>query len=198
MGDAMSLILEALRKLERDRPRDGSSEAVVLLASQPWPEAEDGRGRRRVLLGAAAGVIVALVATGVWLLWPHPASRPAAADAPRATPAPEPLAAAVDPVTPEPTPEPAPEKGRAEMPVVASPPAASTEPPPWPSPMAAPSSPQGFLLTAIGERDGQRVAMLNDRLVRVGDAIDGNRIVAITDSTVEVELADGRRITVRF
>jgi len=52
-------------------------------------------------------------------------------------------------------------------------------------------------LTAISVRDGQAVAIVNDRLVREGDSFDGVRIVRIGDAQVEVEFR-GRRHVLRF
>jgi hypothetical protein len=57
----------------------------------------------------------------------------------------------------------------------------------------------GFRLTAIGDRDGVSVAVLNDRLVRVGDSLSGARVVRIGESEVEIESeADGHRFTLGF
>jgi hypothetical protein len=52
-------------------------------------------------------------------------------------------------------------------------------------------------LQAITEQDGQPVAMVNGRLVRVGDVVNGARVVRIGAAEIEVEI-DGRRLTVTF
>jgi len=52
-------------------------------------------------------------------------------------------------------------------------------------------------LAAISERDGQPVALVNDRLVREGDSFDGVLIVRIGEAEVEVEFR-GVRHVLRF
>jgi hypothetical protein len=46
-------------------------------------------------------------------------------------------------------------------------------------------------------QDGQPVAVLNDRLVREGDRFDGITIVAIGDTSVEIEV-NGQRELITF
>jgi hypothetical protein len=53
------------------------------------------------------------------------------------------------------------------------------------------------MLQAISEREGRPVAIVNDRLLREGDSIDGARIVRIAKDEVELEL-QGRRVLLRF
>jgi hypothetical protein len=60
----------------------------------------------------------------------------------------------------------------------------------------APAAPS-LVLQAITTRDGQPVALINDRLLREGDAFDGVRIVRIGEAEVEVE-ARGVRTVLRF
>jgi hypothetical protein len=54
-----------------------------------------------------------------------------------------------------------------------------------------------FRLTAISTRDGEPIALLNDRLVREGDSFDGVRVVRIGATDVEIEV-DGERRTIGF
>jgi hypothetical protein len=68
--------------------------------------------------------------------------------------------------------------------VVTAPPAPST---------AAPA----FRLQAITDQNGQPVAMLNDRLVREGDTVDGAVVVRIGVGEVELEV-NGQRRVLRF
>jgi hypothetical protein len=49
-------------------------------------------------------------------------------------------------------------------------------------------------LNAISRQDGHPVALLNDRLVREGDAFDGVRIVRIGETEVEIEVGGKRRV----
>jgi hypothetical protein len=75
----------------------------------------------------------------------------------------------------------------------ASAPAASAEPE-----AARPAAPAGGLrLTAISQRDGRPVALINDRLVFEGDSFDGITVIRIGDAEVEVEVK-GRRSVLRF
>ncbi|HUG54920.1 MAG TPA: hypothetical protein VMR21_15020, partial [Vicinamibacteria bacterium] len=67
-----------------------------------------------------------------------------------------------------------------------------------PAPKAEPAeAARGLRLQAISHRDGQPIAMVSDRLVRVGDEFDGVRVLAIRDAEVDVEVG-GRRATLRF
>jgi hypothetical protein len=64
---------------------------------------------------------------------------------------------------------------------------------PTPPATAAPGE-RPLRLTAISERDGHPVALLNDRLVREGDSFDGVRVLRIHATEVEVEVDGERRI----
>jgi hypothetical protein len=66
-------------------------------------------------------------------------------------------------------------------------------------PPAAPTSSPApeFRLTAISTRDGEPIALLNDRLVREGDRFGGVRIIRIGATEVEIEV-DGERRTIGF
>jgi len=182
----MSLILEALRKLEREKP-DQTRQTTVLLAPLAWPTATRGRG----LTVVAASVI--LVAAGTVAAWfflkdkPRPAGPPSAS-APLLQP------------TPAPVPPTAPTAAAVTRPMRAAPLAQPTARRVTPKPASQHEAVgAGFRLTAIGDQEGVAVAVLNDRLVRVGDSLSGARVVRIGESEVELESeADGRRFTLGF
>jgi hypothetical protein len=180
----VSLILDALKKLERDK--DAREPGVLVVGSVPWGARTPSR---RPLVLALAGIgLLALVA---FALWPRdhgarPATAPARSDSP---PAPAPTPAAVPPST---TPAPAsaaapPERGR-----LAVPPAAAGTPP---QPAAgAPMTTDDLRLNAISQRDGRPLALINDRLVFEGDSFDGVKILRIGEAEVEVEVRGKRRV----
>jgi len=209
----MSLILDALRKLEREK---GAHEpGVLVVGSVPWGE----RSRtRRLLLGAGAGLVLALAVLAGWLMRSTP-TRPDAAH-PAAAVSPTPVAASVAPapVTASPSPTalaqeeqapPAPPLRLSHPPVV-EPPAlapdrasAAAEQKPEvvapafsAAPAAAPSPavPEDLRLSAISRRDGKPVALINDRLVFEGDSFDGVRVIRIGEAEVEVEVKGQRRV----
>jgi hypothetical protein len=62
-----------------------------------------------------------------------------------------------------------------------------------PTPTPEPASTE-LRLHAISRQDDQPVAVLNDRLVREGDAFDGIRVIRIGETEVEVEVRGQRRI----
>jgi hypothetical protein len=173
----VSLILEALKKLEREKgvPERG----FLVMAHLPW--ARSGKvGARRLGLAALA---LALAAAG-FLLW---RSR-----APLVAPAPTPTLAALPPragvvALPSPT--------------VAPPAPAATAPPATPAPdRPAPRPPEAaseFRLNAITVQDGHPVAVLNDRIVREGDSFEGVRVLRIGETEVEIEVRGERRV-IRF
>ena len=78
----------------------------------------------------------------------------------------------------------------------AEPPSDETD---MPTDQTGPVSPSGprFQLTAISARDGEPIALLNDRLVREGDRFDGVRVLRIGTTEVEIEV-DGERRTIGF
>jgi hypothetical protein len=230
----MSLILDALRKLEHEK---GAQEpGVLVVGSVPW--GETSRGRRLALRGGALLVVALAVLVG-WLLRrspavPTPSVRPGAAVAPTAAPIPSvppvaraaaaPPATLVQPTEPPPpirlshASAAAPVRERAaDQPEAAAPspaapsepavsaPAAneSSEPARAPAPhAAAPASapappgtaPDDLRLTAISQRDGKPVALINDRLVFEGDSFDGIRVLHIGETEVEIEVKGQKRI----
>lgn len=196
----MSLILDALRKLEREK---GSHEpGVLVVGSVPWGE----RSRtRRLLLGAGAVLALSLAVLAGWLMRRDAA--PSAVALP-ATAAPTPLATASvapTPVPPTPAPlavedEPAPappirlsKPPVVEQPATAPERASESQAPTTPSPAVA----HDLRLSAISQRDGKPVALINDRLVFEGDSFDGVRVIRIGDAEVEVEVK-GQRQVLRF
>ena len=62
---------------------------------------------------------------------------------------------------------------------------------------AAPVRVTELRLSAISQRDGRPVAVLNDRVVGEGDTVEGARVVRIAPTEVDVEV-DGTRRTLRF
>jgi hypothetical protein len=210
----MSLILDALKKLEREK--GAGDPGVVVVGTVPWGAADPGRRRMRLLL--AATLALGLVTAGGWWLLLRLRPTPAATVAPLAT---APVASAPLPVPLAPTPATAPgetthieapqgpETGPAAPAAVPAPhagaaiPAAvlpDTETPSTP----APTTPAAGLrnwpelhLSAISVRDGRPIALVNDRLVREGDSFDGVSIIRIGDAEVEVEFR-GERHVLRF
>jgi len=189
----VSLILEALRKLEREK--DVREPGVLVVGSVPWG---GGRSRLSLVLLLAASIVVALTAAGSWLLRrPTPAriEPPGRAPAPSAAEAPSPPAATAGGAPPA-SPAAAPAPRRLDVPSGASPSggaptAASTET------SARRLSPGGIRLTAISRRDGRPVALINDRLAFEGDSFDGIKVLRIGETEVEVEVG-GRRLVLRF
>jgi hypothetical protein len=192
----VSLIFEALKKLEREK--ESPERGVVIVGPGAWGEREP---RSRARVAAALGLVLLGLGLAAFALRGRsgppapPLSEPAApplesAEAP-AVPAEAPLVApSVRETPPPPT--------RLVVPTPAVPRAAAPEtiaisPPPDP---VVPSEPQ-FRLNAISTRDGRPVALLNDRLVREGDVIEGVRVLRIGDDFVEIEVR-GERRTIRF
>ena len=62
---------------------------------------------------------------------------------------------------------------------------------------AASADPDDLRLTAISQRDGRPVALINDRLVFEGDSFDGITVIRIGDAEVEVDVK-GQRKLIRF
>jgi hypothetical protein len=188
----VSLVLEALKKLDREKGRD--ERGFVVMAAAPWPTPAARRWPAWAALGVAtAGAIVAAMALRTS---PAPPSRPA----PPAT------AVAAAPVAPAPVPAPALVRSEPLPPGPRSAPARVAAKPAVEAPKVAPAvvlpapaaTPDpGPRLQAISERDGQPIAIINDHLVRVGDEIDGLRVLAIRVDEVDIEFR-GRRTTLHF
>lgn len=213
----MSLILEALRKLDRDK--EAPERGLVVTGATIWARPEERRAARLawVLL---AGVVVA---AGVWLLRgrsaPTPAAPPAASTAPAdrtpgtAAAADQPFAApgalapsAVVAASPSVAPRVSPPAATAHASPLTQPSLAPPASPPRVAEPAAvaedaagdtPAPPGDVVLQAISARDGQPIAIVNGRMVREGDAFDGIRILRIGAAEIEVEVK-GERRTVGF
>ncbi len=194
----MSLILEALKKLEREK--QAGERGLVVLSHLPWVGARTGRrGLVAVSVAVLALILLVLAIAGIWQ-WrgarppPVPAAR-------SAHPADPPSGASL--LTPG-SPTAFPPAGTDTRSVAARPELPATR---LPVPVAAPTpvpdtGPTPYKageirLNAISVRDGHPVAMLNDRLVREGDSFDGIRVLRIGEAEVEVEV-DGVRRTLKF
>lgn len=218
----MSLILEALKKL--DREKQAPDRGLLVVGPVAWPSARDGRPG----VGTVAAIVLVLSGIGAaaWLFGGRPSSvvpremaprdvtRREAAAVPALPPAGGPTAASKAVRGPglqdvaasqrgavaarAPLAEPVPEAGNeATTPRVA----AVKEPEPAPPAGARIKEPKlaagVFQLQAISAQDGHAVAILNDRLVREGDSFDGVKVIRIGADEVEVEVA-GRRRVVKF
>jgi type IV secretory pathway VirB10-like protein len=203
----MSLILDALRKLEREK---GAHEpGVLVVGSVPWGE----RSRtRRLLLGAGAVLALALAVLAGWLMRSTPTLPDAAHPAAASPTPPEAASVAPTPLPATPSPPalareeeaaPAPPIRLSHPPVLERPPtpparaaAAEEQKPEVAAPAAAPSPtvPDDLRLSAISRRDGKPVALINDRLVFEGDSFDGVRVIRIGEAEVEVEVKGQRRV----
>ena len=204
----MSLILEALKKL--DREKKVPDRGFLVVGAVPWPAPRPRRWLPALFVlavGAAAG-------SALWLAWrarareeapvriatPSTAPAPVAAPPVAAPPATVPPAAESGARVPEmrlPAERPAPARIDRPAPTAttaAGPRPAATAPPA----AAAPSEPGARLvLEAISERDGKPIAVLNSRVVHEGDHFDGVTVVRIGVDEVEIEV-QGRRRTLRF
>jgi hypothetical protein len=222
----VSLILEALKKL--DREKQAPDRGVVIVGPSAWPSPREGLSALRGAGLVLAALVMGGAAGAMWLLrGPRTAESPAQGAA--AGPSqPAPAAPASDvraPLSPA-----MPAKANADRPVakpkarpatapgaaapattgevtpvtppeasaaeVEAPEAPAVEPPPS-GPASRRSGAADFQLQAISAQNGQPVAMLNDRLVREGDTFDDVRVVRIGADEVEIEVA-GRRRIVKF
>jgi len=219
----VSLILEALKKLERDKKVEDRG-GFLVMAAQPWPS--PGDNRRTLAWVALGGVVMMAVGAGLALsLWRGASTSPtASAQAPTA-PAPAGARASVlpQPMAPLRLPPPSPRAATAPKPAAASAPkpAVTAENAPKDAPRtsketavapgptdadpdvaepvkAAASAPAPrFRLTAISQRDGKPVAVINDRMVFEGDSFEDITVLRIGDAEVELKVA-GKSVTVPF
>jgi hypothetical protein len=236
----MSLILEALKKLERDKQVETRS-GFLVMAARPWPSGNEGRApiALAVLGGLAMMAVGAGLAFWFWRGGPKPeAPMAAAAPAPARTMIPStnylpplpsgtrpaiatapPSTASADrqisgmrpPVDPAAPAAPASTAANArstgadlapgrvpasaitsEGPHMTGP--ATTE---AAEPTSRPTALPPFRLSAISERDGRRVAMLNERLVFEGDSFGDVVVVRIGDADIELKV-DGKTLVVPF
>ena len=199
----MSLILDALKKLEREK--QAGPPGVVVVGHVPW----GGGGRRLVPLVAAAVLTMVAAGGAFWALGRPPAASPSTpgartGDTPPAREG-SPVAPVGSPVPPRMANGPAgvaadaaiavpPSPRRLELPVAAAKEGAEASA----APVSAPTpGVEEFHLNAISIRDGAPIALLNDRLVREGDSFDGVRVIRIGEAEVEIEIR-GRRRIIRF
>ena len=199
----MSLILEALRKLERDK--DTPERGFLVTAHLPWAQAHK-HSRLVGLAVLALALAVAALAAALWRGRGTPAGATVVASpspsSPAAAPAIQsgsPATAATPAVVAPPLPRPGPpatsgklRSDRAERPESSAPAATSTPP----APRGGAAGPE-LRLNAISRQDDRPVAILNDRLVREGDLFDGIRVIRIGETEVEVEVQGQRRV-IRF
>jgi hypothetical protein len=190
----VSLILEALRKLDRDK--DAPERGFVVLAHVPWAQ---GASRSRLAGIGALALAVAVGGLGV-ALWRGRSARPAVAVAePPAVASPAPPATSVaSPLSRSSPPAPFEAKALAIESLRAAPPVpapAHAAPPLAAAPARAPAKPAGDLrLNAISRQDDKPVAILNDRLVHEGDVFDDVHVIRIGETEVEVEIRGQRRV----
>jgi hypothetical protein len=196
----VSLILEALKKLEREKKTPERGFLVTTRAAWPSPGA-------RPLAYVLAGLALAGVgAFGTWVVLDG-SHRPRQAAAPAAPPpttlraslAPASPAAPPPTLLPSPAGEPPTSPGRApasrpspepRRPVATRSPVAEDVPP-------EPAGPAELRLEAVSRRDGQPIAVLSGHLVHEGDAFDNVRVIRIGDTEVEIEV-DGQRRVLSF
>lgn len=194
----MSLIFEALRKLEREK--QAPERGILVVGPSTWA----GRGATSVRLGLVAVVALGLVGAGVligaFLRRPPQAPTPAAAPASSApAPALDTGAASSGSAAPAPVaPAPSAPAGGAPRQLAPAPGAGVPGPAAKPAPTPSPAQAE-LVLQAVTEQDGTPVALINDRLLREGDAFDGVKVLRIAPGEVEVEIeATGERRVLRF
>jgi hypothetical protein len=185
----VSLILEALKKVERERATP-EQRGFLVLGPTAWAPS---RSNLAWVLGMIAAAAVA--GGAVYVLTRSPAG-PMPPPEERVVPGPAtaaPLAgsAAVPPVA---TSWGSPPDSYAPLPR-----RAAGDPAPARTGVVADRTPAGPVLRlhAISEQNGAPVAVVNERVVREGDSFDGVRILRIGAAEVEVEVSGTRR-TLRF
>lgn len=170
-----------------------------------------GAGRHVRVLPIAAALAAAGVGGFVFAQWaqrPKAAGVARASAAPSAAPPSSPLPAArVAPPTVPPATYAAPHIPAVTRSVVPDAPPRTAAPAEPVAPGTAPTRPAAapapppveitFSLQAVTEQDGHPVAIVNGQLVRVGDTVEGARVLRIAAQEVELE-KDGRRIVVSF
>ena len=181
----MSLIFEALKKL--DREKKAPERGFLVVGGAPLP------GRRLqvpalLLLLAAAGGGGFVIAR---------ATRPAPPVAPPTTAAPTAAPVTVRQLAPPaPLPPESPASAVSALPRAVEP-LAPAAPAATPEAAATPKAAPAFALEAVADQDGHPVAIVNGQLVRVGDLVDGARVLRIDPEEVELE-QDGRRLVLKF
>jgi hypothetical protein len=176
----VSLILEALKKVERERATP-EQRGFLVLGPAAWAPSRSNLAWVLGMIAAAA------VAGGAVYLLTRPDRLPVQAppEAPLvATPSVPVAGTSVRP---------------APVSTVTRPRAAADAPAPPRATTAADRTPPGpvLVLHAISQQDGTPIAVVNERVVREGDTFDGVRVLRIGAAEVEVEVAGARR-TLRF
>jgi hypothetical protein len=203
----VSLVLEALRRVEKSAVRPGSVGAAVA-SYRPAPRPR----------GAALPLFLGLGTGAVLLLFWKPQARtvapPPAATSGEASPS------EVTPLTSPPVSVVTAEPPVNQAPISPSAPSAESGSVSGGQPGPGPSTPRSragalaasagsselsgpvprptLLLQAISERDSRPVAVINDQLVREGELFEGARILRIGADSVDVLLESGKKATVRF
>lgn len=191
----MSLIFEALKKLEREK--QAPERGILVVGPSHWAGGPAGRARLSLAVLGALVLVGLGVVIGTFLRRPPQAAAPAAAPA---SPPPVTAPAMLDTGS-----APAP-RLLPPSPPVATPPhssvaASATAPVAPATPRSEAPQPNGPTLTlqAITEQDGVPVALINDRLMRVGEAFEGVKVLGITAGEVEVQVeATGERRVLKF
>ena len=188
----MSLVLEALRRVEKSDLKAGSV-GVAVAAYRP------ARKRRGtvipLLLGLGTGVMLFLFGFGRPALAPVSRNAPGngvAADEAKQAP----LAKARAALPPMRLGEPV------VQPLDIRPPADSIAPLAEPGQRGSAAvleiGTSRLVLQAISERDSHPIAIINDQLVREGDLLGRARVLRIDSESVDVLLENGKKETVRF
>lgn len=186
----MSLVIEALRRVEKTDARTGSIGAAVA-SYRPAPRSR----------GSLVPLLLGLLTGGALVFLLGAQSRNGADVSARSG---DDASALPPPARPL--------KGAAGLPppLIIEPAVRSAEPGPSlaaPSPApdirpdrstraAAPMPP--LVLQAISERDSRPIAIISDQLVREGDKVGAARVLRIGRDSVEVLLENGQHDTVRF
>jgi hypothetical protein len=182
----VSLILEALKKVERERATP-EQRGFLVLGPAAWAPSRSnlawvlGMIAAAALAGGAVYVLTRAEASAVHAV-PRPNERGVQDPAP-ARPADR---AGAQPAATWGAP---PEANTPRTPPAADPAPASSGAAPEPTPPGP-----ILLLHAISEQDGAPIAVVNERVVREGDSFDGVRILRIGATEVEVEVKGARRI----
>jgi hypothetical protein len=206
----VSLILDALKKLERER--DAPERGFLVVAQQSWPSGAARRWTRPA--GWLAAAVVAGGAASAAFLWPG-RQAVSLARAPSASTSVAPLgggdglvagrSASAGPAGSAVAGTVPPQAGAA-FPEVRSPTAAASADAPAPGGSATETTAakphatdvaDALQLQAVSEQDGQPVAVVNGQLVRVGDRIGSATVVRISATEVELDTA-GRRHVLKF
>jgi len=208
----VSLILEALKKL--DREKQAPDRGVVVVGPAAWASPGDSRFTVSGAVLVAGALALGGAAGAVWLARrpepPTASSRSAAVQpatsqsetapatgqpavvAPAGTTPNRPRAARGTPPAPA---EPGDEASRESETAAATPTETPAEIPARKPARQGPAP--DFELQAISAQNGHPVAVLNDHLVREGDTFDDVRVLRIGADEVEIEVA-GRRRIVKF